>query len=242
VRRYHRPVTLKTTLPRRNPDTGHAMTTHHLTSTHAFHRVFALAALLVAMTGMVSTAHADDLADLGAALSYKPLQPIEAQGVTGFDIGLATTLSQMNDSEDVTVTRVNLHKGLPYGFDIGGFFGNAHQDGDSHSIRGYEVRYALLRGDTALPAIGVRGAYTQLDNSALDLDTKSLDIAISKGFLFLTPYAGIGQVWVDSKLGDASLTKTYAGLNIGLGVFAVDLEVDKTGDVTTYGLKAALRW
>lgn len=218
------------------------MTAHHVTSNRSRHLLATLAAFAVALTGLVGAAHADDLADLGAALSYKPLQPIEAQGVTGFDIGVATTLTQMNDSDDVTVTRVNLHKGLPYGFDIGGFFGNAHQDGESHSLNGYELRYALLRGDTVLPAIGVRGAYTKLDNDALDLDTKSLDIAISKGFLFLTPYAGIGQVWMDSKLGDASMTKTYAGLNIGLGLFAVDIEVDQTGDVTTYGLKAALRW
>ncbi|EYC51677.1 hypothetical protein AZ34_11700 [Hylemonella gracilis str. Niagara R] len=218
------------------------MTSHQLTLTRSRRLIAALAIWLMAMTGMVGAAHADDLADLGAALSYKPLQPVEAQGVTGFDIGVATTFSQMNDSEDVSVTRVNLHKGLPYGFDIGAFFGNAHQDGESNSLNGYELRYALLRGDTALPAIGVRGAYTKLDNNALDLDTKSVDIAISKGFLFLTPYAGIGQVWVDSKQGDASMTKTYAGLNIGLGLFAVDIEVDQTGEVTTYGLKAALRW
>lgn len=218
------------------------MTAHHVTSNRSRHLLATLAVLTVALTGMVGAARADDLADLGAALSYKPLQPIEAQGVTGFDIGVATTLTQMKDSDDVTVTRVNLHKGLPYGFDIGGFFGNAHQDGESNSLNGYELRYALLSGDTVLPAIGVRGAYTKLDNDALDLDTKSLDIAVSKGFLFLTPYAGIGQVWVDSKLGDASMTKTYAGLNIGLGLFAVDIEVDQTGDVTTYGLKAALRW
>jgi hypothetical protein len=213
-------------------------------STHSLprHLAAALAGLTLALMGLSGPAHADGIADLGAALSYKPQQPTEAQGVTGFDIGVATSFSQISDGDDVSVTRVNLHKGLPYGFDIGGFFGNAHQDGESNSLKGYELRYALLNGDTVTPAIGVRGAYTKLDNDTLDLNTKSLDIGISKGFAFLTPYIGVGKVWVDSKLDDTSMTKTYAGLNIGLGLFAVDIEVDKTGDVTSYGLKAALRW
>lgn len=218
------------------------MTSPFATRSRSHYLTTALAMVFLAFTGMTGTAHADGIADLGAALSYKPQQPTEAQGVTGFDIGVATSFSEISDGDDVSVTRVNLHKGLPYGFDIGGFFGNAHQDGESNSIRGYEVRYALLDGDTVTPAIGVRGAYTKLDNDALDLNTKSLDIGISKGFAFLTPYVGVGRVWVDSKLDDASMTKTYAGLNIGLGLFAVDIEVDKTGDVTSYGLKAALRW
>lgn len=218
------------------------MTSPSTTASH--HRSLAalIAAFALACTGLVGTARADGIADLGAALSYKPQQPIETQGLTGFDIGVATSFSQINDGDDVTVTRLNLHKGLPYGFDIGAFFGKAHQDGESNSLSGYELRYALLRGNAATPAVGLRGAYTKLDNDALDLSTKSVDLGISKGFVFLTPYAGIGRVWVDSLLGDASMTKTYGGLNIGLGLFAVDIEVDKTGDVTTYGLKAALRW
>lgn len=218
------------------------MTSSFATPSRPRHLTAVLATLTLALTGLSTSAHADALADLGAAVSYKPQQPVEAQGVTGFDIGVGASFSDIKDGEDVSVTRVNLHKGLPFGFDIGGFVGNAHQDGESYSLRGYELRYALLEGSTVTPAIGLRGAYTKLDNDALDLSTKSLDLGISKGFAFLTPYAGVGRVWVDSTVDDVTLTKTYAGLNIGLGLFAVDIEVDKTGEVTTYGLKAALRW
>jgi hypothetical protein len=218
------------------------MTTQHAATARSRHLAAALAVSAFAWAGLAGTAHADAVADLGAAVSYKPLQPAEPQGVSGFDIGVATSHTQIDDGENVTVTRLNLHKGLPYGFDVGAFFGRAYRDGESSSLSGYELRYALVQGNTALPAVAVRGAYTRLGDDDLDLDTKSLDLTISKGFLFLTPYAGIGQVWMDSKLGDASMTKTYGGLNIALGLFAVNLEADQTGDVTTYGLKVALRW
>lgn len=195
-----------------------------------------------ALLGIAAGACAGELEDLGSAVSYKPQQPAEAQGITGFDIGVATTHSQMNSGDDVTVTRLNVHKGLPLGFDVGAFFGTAYRGDEDYRLNGFELRYALLQGGVATPAIGLRGAYTSLDYDALDLTTKSLDISISKGFALLTPYAGIGQVWIDSKVDDASVTKTYVGLNIGLGLFAVDLEADKTGDITTYGIKLALRW
>ncbi len=203
----------------------------------------AIAALIAtAFLGMGAAASANELEDLGSAVSYKPQQPTEAQGITGFDIGVGTTHTQMNSGDDVTVARVNVHKGLPLGIDVGAFVGTAYRGDEDYGLKGFELRYALLEGGTATPAIGLRGAYTSLDYDALDLTTKSLDISISKGFALFTPYAGIGQVWIDSKVDDASVTKAYAGLNIGLGLFAVDLEADKTGDVTTYGIKLALRW
>ncbi|MGJ4748838.1 hypothetical protein ACQV5M_20925, partial [Leptospira sp. SA-E8] len=172
-----------------------------------------------ALLGIAVAARAGEIEDLGAAVSYKPQQPAEAQGITGFDIGVATTQSQMNSGDDVTVTRLNLHKGLPFGIDVGAFFGTAYRGDEDDRLSGFELRYALLQGGVATPAIGLRGAYTSLDNDDLDLATKSLDISISKGFALLTPYAGIGRVWIDSKVDDASVTKTYAGLNIGLGLF-----------------------
>jgi len=46
------------------------------------------------------------------------------------------------------------------------------------------------------PAIGVRGSLTKLSGvDQLSLDTRGLDLSISKGFALLTPYAGIGRVW-----------------------------------------------
>ena len=84
----------------------------------------------------------------------------------------------------------------------------------------------------------------------LSLDTRGIDLSISKGFALLTPYAGIGRAWVNSDpKGIASLHGEKFGLNkgfVGVGtkflVMNVNLEADKTGDVTAYSIKASIRF
>jgi hypothetical protein len=65
---------------------------------------------------------------------------------------------------------------------------------------GYEVKWSILQGSTAMPAIALRGAYTTLTGvTDMDISTKSADLSISKGFAMFTPYAGYGMVWIESK-------------------------------------------
>jgi hypothetical protein len=81
-----------------------------------------------------------------------------------------------------------------------------------------------------------------------------LDISISKGFLGFTPYAGVGEVWVNSSTSNpaaqtAGITsegfnqpKVYVGLNINLGLPNFAIEGDTTGGISTYSAKLGLRW
>lgn len=199
---------------------------------------------------------------LGGALSYKPMLPTEAQGITGFDIGVAVTGSDVSRSaaalnkaganlgtlDTLLTTRLHLHKGLPLGFDIGAFVANVPSLGTN--LTGGELRYALLKGGVATPAIGVRGAFTRMSGAEqLDFNTRSLDVSISKGFTVLTPYAGVGQVWVNGSpnagsLGKESFTqgKLFAGLNLNLGLLNLAFEADKTGKTQSWGVKLGLRW
>lgn len=200
--------------------------------------------------------------DLGAAFSYKPLAPTESQGLTGFDLGVELTGTDISRSaaalrkagasdspmNTLMVSRVHAHKGLPLGFDVAAFLGNV--SALNVNVVGAEVRYALLDGGVATPAVGVRGAYTHMNGaSQLSLRTRSLDVSVSKGFAMLTPYAGIGQVWVDSSPGagslgaeNLSLGKLFAGLNVNLGLLNLAFEADQTGSTTSWGAKLGLRW
>lgn len=200
--------------------------------------------------------------DLGAAFSYKPLAPTIAQGITGFDIGVEVTgtdisrsagaLSKAGASDSsmstLLVPKLHLHKGLPLGFDVAAFVSNIQPI--NASLVGAEVRYALIDGGVAKPAVGVRGAFTRLsDADQLAFSTRSLDISVSKGFAILTPYAGIGQVWVDSRpnagaLGPESFTqgKLFVGANLNLGLVNFAFEVDQTGSIQSWGAKLGLRW
>ncbi|MFN7508999.1 MAG: hypothetical protein ACK5TS_04810 [Betaproteobacteria bacterium] len=199
--------------------------------------------------------------DLGAALSFKPLIPAEALGITGFDVGVAVTATDLKHAQLLSKASGNqsvpsllpapslrLHKGLPLNIDVGLSY-TAAPDTD-FSLWGAEARWAFVPGSTLLPAVALRGAFTNSSGvSQLKVQTTSADVSLSKGFAMLTPYAGAGMVWVKSSPAAGpllreekfSVTKVYAGLNVNLGInFAV--EADSTGGVISYGVKAGLRF
>ncbi|MEK7304470.1 MAG: hypothetical protein AAB406_02770 [Pseudomonadota bacterium] len=199
--------------------------------------------------------------DLGAALSYKPLIPAEPLGITGFDLGIEVSATKLENAAifDNAVTgsapdtlylpKLHVHKGLPFGFDIGASY--AAVPDSNIKVWGAEVRYAILKGSTATPAVAVRGSYSALEGvDQLKLTTTGVDVSISKGFAMFTPYAGIGRVWVrstpDSSTGraeeDFDLNKVFVGVNMNLAVINIAVEGDKTGDATSYGIKFGWRF
>jgi hypothetical protein len=199
--------------------------------------------------------------DLGAALSYHAQIPAEPLGITGFDIGVGVTATRMenaavlqdatSDDADTTlyVPTIRAHKGLPAGFDIGLTY--AAIPGSNIRYTGGELRYAILKGGVASPALAVRGTITKLSGvDQLAFDTRGLDISISKGIGFITPYAGIGRVWIDSdphgtaglRAEKFSLTKAFVGVGMNFALLNFNLEADRTGDASSYSLKLGWRF
>jgi len=196
--------------------------------------------------------------DLGSALSYKPVTPPAPLGITGFDIGLEVTSTKMRNLDVATgssmsnlvVPKLHVYKGLPLNIDVGAFYSSVPTT--NIKFYGGELRYAILEGGVALPAVGIRGALTKLTGvSQLALSTKSIDVSVSKGFAIFTPYAGIGRVWVDSTPDTAAtgLTKetfqqgkVFVGGNLNFGLTNVALEYDKTGPVSSYSAKLGFRF
>lgn len=203
--------------------------------------------------------------DLGGALSYKPQTPTTPLGLTGFDIGIAVTAARIkntavfekatSDSIDATIPIPTLraHKGLPLNFDFGVLY--AAIPGSNIRYYGGELRWTFAPGNVALPAIGLRGSLTKVSGvDELDFSTRGFDVSISKGFAVVTPYAGVGRVWVDSeprgtavtvaglRSEEFTLNKIFAGIGIKLGAFNLNLEADKTGDVSALSVKTGIRF
>jgi len=231
----------------------------------------AIASLLLACT---SPAFAQSLDDLGllsqsqfvtlsenvaAATHYKSLAPAEPLGILGFDVALELSSTEIEsdifdlasaggfDIGSFLVPRLHVHKGLPFNFDIGASL-TSIPDTDFRII-GAEVRYAILEGTIATPALAVRLTHSRVTGAdEIDLNSTGAEVSVSKGFLILTPYAGAGVVRTSSNpnvgtLSDESFTQTkvYAGLNVNLG-FNLGFEVDTTGDFVSYSVKAGLRF
>ena len=94
--------------------------------------------------------------DLGSALSYKPLTPTTPLGLTGFDLGLAVTSTKLQnkaafttatagagDLSNIIVPSLRLHKGLPFGIDVGIMYSAVPST--NIKLVGGEVRYAIGR-------------------------------------------------------------------------------------------------
>jgi hypothetical protein len=198
--------------------------------------------------------------DLGSALSYHPQTPTEPLGATGFDAGVALTMAHVrnldvlkrassdNVPSNVPIPTLRVDKGLPLGLDVGAVY--ARVPGSDIAFWGLQGRYAILKGNPALPAVGVRASYTKLRGvDELDFHTKGLDISASKGFALLTPYIGAGRVWVNSDphVGnltdeDFGLSKVFVGVGFKLALFNMNVEADRTGPATAYSFKAGIRF
>ena len=155
--------------------------------------------------------------DMGLAISYVPLAPAEPLGDTlpGFDIGVEVTGIQLDTDQQywkdveavmgdtlpstLPVPKVHAQVGFPFvPIDIGVVYSKIPSTNIKYM--GGEIKYAFLEGGVAMPALAIRAAYTKLSGvDDLDLNTKYLDLSISKGIAMFTPYAGYAMVWIESK-------------------------------------------
>ena len=204
----------------------------------------------------------DAVQDVAAALHYKQLAPAEATGLLGFGIGaIASYVPTKNDSAWKTLTGSSvdavgmvggaLSKGLPFGIDVAGFYSGI--PGTGASAYGAEVRYAFLEGGVATPAVAVGVNYTTTSGiDDFDYDAWGVDATVSKGFAFLTPYAGAGYVSakatpngaLKNSIGLENETvdtgRFFVGLRISMLLFELTPEYERFGDNNVYNLRLGL--
>lgn len=191
--------------------------------------------------------------DLGAALSFKPMIPAEALGITGFDVGLAISQTKLANAKaygasldgdsSIYLPTLRAHKGLPFGIDVGAAYASV----DNYKYLAGELRYALLDGGITMPAIALRASGSKVSGvDGFTFNTMGADLSISKGILMLKPYGGIGLVRVKSEFSNLnesfSLNKQFIGVGFNMLLINVNVEADRTGDATSYSAKFGLRF
>jgi hypothetical protein len=148
--------------------------------------------------------------EFGSAIAYRNLAPAEPLGITGFDVAAQASFINIdkeaaqwkkvtNEAPSYIVyPSVRARKGLPFGIDVGAMY--SYVANTDIQLYGAEISKAILEGGIASPALGIRGSYTRLAGAGdLSLQTAGIDASISKGFIFVTPYAGGGMLWLDGK-------------------------------------------
>ena len=199
---------------------------------------------------------------MGLALAYRPLAPAEPLGLLGFDIGLEVTgVSIDNDQAFWTLINSDLpgylvfpklhaQKGLPFGIDVG--FVYTKVPSSNITMYGGELKWAVIKGSVATPALALRGTYTTLAGvDTLDASTYGADVSVSKGFGPLTPYAGVGQTWINTStdalsasstpLSDESLSSShfFVGTRLSFALLSFALEADFSA-VQAYSFRMGL--
>lgn len=200
--------------------------------------------------------------ELGMCLNFAPMAPAETLGITGFDASAEILATQISSDEKywekvmdgdapdyLPVPRLHVQKGLPFNIDVGAMYLSIP---DSNiKLFGIECKYGLIEGNAVMPAVSVRGTYTQLTGvDDVALNTQTLDLMASKGLLMLTPYAGISLVRINASeeagIGLESVNHTVTKYFIGaqfspLPLFIVNVEASY-GEIAQYGVKFGVRF
>ncbi|QJR16935.1 hypothetical protein [Usitatibacter palustris] len=193
--------------------------------------------------------------DLGAAAAYKGVAPATPLGLVGFDLGFVLTSTNVENSSlfalagegsqsEILVPKLQIHKGLMAGLDIGAFIGAMPDLGAT--VYGADLSWAFVDDTLTTPAVAARVSGSITNGLGIDVATVALDAMISKKFAMVTPYVGAGVVRVQSKAdGGFSEEKfnqgrVFAGLNVNLSVINLAFEAEKMGDNTS--LSAKLGW
>lgn len=149
---------------------------------------------------------------VGQAIYATPVEPAEGGSLFGFDIGVAVTAIEIDQTAeywlrsvegDITtdgyllVPKIVATKG----------FGRLNLSASYAAIPeadvavwGATVDLGVLEGGLTRPTLGLRGTWADLRGvDALDLTTLGIEAYVSKRFGPLTPYAGVGMTRVDSE-------------------------------------------
>lgn len=169
--------------------------------------------VLAADINFITPISQSDFKDLskeaGAFLGYRNMAPAASLGITGFDVGAEVSAMRINNSywdkafgsdapSYLVIPKIRARKGLPFGIDVGAMY--SYVPDSNIKLYGAELSKSILAGSIATPAVGVRATYTKLAGvNDLKLQTYGVDASVSKGFLFITPYAGAGFLRVDSE-------------------------------------------
>ena len=105
--------------------------------------------------------------------------------MTGTKLQNVAILEKASESDipsTLPVPSLRFVKGLPYNIDLG--LSYSRVPSADLDLWGGELRWAILEGSAATPAVAVRGTYTKLSGvDQLKMHTYSADVSISKGFV-----------------------------------------------------------
>jgi hypothetical protein len=218
---------------------------------------------IVLPSGFAQSYFHDLSKEVGLAISYVPMEPASPMGILGFDVGVEASFINIHNNDPywtqvipsgtppstLIIPKLHVNKGLPAGIDIGLIYSSVPSS--NISLIGGDIKFAILEGSVATPAIALRGSYTKLNGvSDLNLNTAGVDLSISKGFGPVTPYGGVEELFIQSSATNSALGlnsesinsfKGFVGAKLSLMIFNLVGQVDM-GELPMYSLRLNVGW
>lgn len=198
--------------------------------------------------------------DMLAAFGYKVLAPATPMGLTGFSVGGYGSIVTVHDRDAderltgsaphlIGVTGVTLEKGIPY---VGKFIGQyGWVPGTSAQVWSVALQGVWLHEDVVLPSIATTFSYSGAQHiNTFNWHSQSIDVEISKRFVFVTPFAGIGYAWsnldpsynpsfsMDSI--DVDRTMGFIGVRMGFLLMDTTAVWQRVGSDNVFNLRLAV--
>lgn len=197
--------------------------------------------------------------NLSASQSHKSLSRGKSSGEDALNIGFDFSKADVEPNsfleeytprenpETLVIPQLHVNTGYSYGWNAGAFYSSV-PDSDIE-IYGGELSYSVTSNSDYIPAISVRGTYSQITGiTDMFVTSTGLELSISKGFAGFTPYAGVGTTYID---GDYIVdgysdrlkqNKYFMGLQFNLGILSISAETEQTGDDATTKAKMGIRF
>ena len=195
--------------------------------------------------------------EVGLAIVNIPMSPAAPLGILGFDVGVEASITNIHNNElfwtkvttsappaSLVIPKIHAQKGLPGNIDVGVVYSSVPNS--NITLIGGELKYAILEGSIATPAVALRGSYTKLNGIPdLNLTSTEADLSISKGFGPLTPYVGIAEVIIQSSANNSSINFNSESIQVVRGFIGAKFsmvlvnlvgQVDM-GELPTYSLR-----
>lgn len=198
--------------------------------------------------------------DLAGVLSYKAVAPAAPMGRQGYDLGVQVDSTKLehaalwntacgcNADTRVIVPKAYLRLGAEEA-DLTFSYGKA-SDTDL-AVWGVEAQFALALEDATVPAVALRGNYSRLNGAEqLKFSSTGAELAVSKRFGTITPYAGGGRLWITSTPEAGGFArekfnadKYYGGVSLAIGAHAhLAFEATTVSNATSYSAKLVARF
>lgn len=212
--------------------------------------------------GVLSQPEFDLLAeDIGSALSYRGGSAGATLSLPGIDLNYSFGASRIQNREIwqrawtsgtvrtyIPLSTIGATVHLPFNLDLSGQYVIAHST--DLRLGGVRLRWGFLNESLTTPAMGVSLSYARmLSRDDISFDSVGVSLGISKKLLVVTPYAGVGRYWSKTKASNVPAlqqvssqhNRVYAGLRFNF-LLNFGIEVDRTGNTTSYGINYGLHF